>query len=318
MATNAQILGFMELFGRLAVAECNRRIAAGKGFILPSVAMAQSALESDWGQAGLMKRANAFFGVKAGGSWTGKVYSASTWEVVEGEVHNITANFRAYNSPEESMTDYYEITCSLSRYANGVSYGTDRSKWKTAKETVTALHAGGYATDGLYVQKIMNTINGRDLTDYDLLITGEGDIATLPNPSIIYTESDILQGTLVAVDGGRTYSNNMAFFDSISTNWDTAKRVDGNGTITIRGIPANAKSVKVVYEDAAATGVLSDNAKNGDSFQVLDGYKIGFTIYYEEDIDVADVKNLDIVFSYGLPAGQETFSGVLAHFVKIE
>ena len=174
MATNDEILAFMELFGSLAVAECNRRIAAGKGFILPSVAMAQSALESDWGQAGIMKKANAFFGVKAGGSWTGAIYSASTWEVVNGEQYNTVANFRAYNSPEESMADYYEITCSLSRYADGVSYGTDKSKWKTAEQTITALWKGGYATDELYVNKIMNTIRGRDLTSYDKLITGEG------------------------------------------------------------------------------------------------------------------------------------------------
>ena len=174
MATNDEILAFMELFGELAVAECNNRIAAGKGFILPSVAMAQSALESDWGQAGIMKKANAFFGVKAGGSWTGAIYSASTWEVVNGEQYNTVANFRAYNSPAESMADYYEITCSLSRYADGVSYGTDRSKWKSAEETITALWKGGYASDELYVNKIMNTINGRDLTSYDLRITGEG------------------------------------------------------------------------------------------------------------------------------------------------
>lgn len=175
MATNTEIVEFIALFSRLAIAECNNRIAQGKGFILPSVAMAQSALESDWGQAGLMKRANAFFGVKAGGSWTGKIYVANTWEVAEnGDRYNTVANFRAYDSPAESMHDYYEIMTSLSRYANGVSYGSDKSQWKSAQETITALWSGGYATDDEYVQKIMNTINGRDLTQYDNLITGEG------------------------------------------------------------------------------------------------------------------------------------------------
>lgn len=185
MATNAEIVEFIALFSKLAIAECNNRIAQGKGFILPSVCMAQSALESDWGQAGLMKRANAFFGVKAGGSWTGKIYVADTWEVAEnGEAYNTVANFRAYDSPAESMHDYYEIMTSLSRYSEGVSYGSDKSKWLTARQTISALWAGGYATDDEYVQKIMNTINGRDLTQYDSLITGEGttnpDDITLP------------------------------------------------------------------------------------------------------------------------------------------
>lgn len=175
MATNAQIKEFISLFSRLAINECNRRIAGGLPFVLPSVCMAQSALECDWGQAGLMKRANAFFGIKAGGSWTGKIYVADTWEVApNGETYNTVANFRAYDSPAESMADYYNITCTLTRYSKAWSYGSDKSKWLTAKETITAIHNGGYATDNLYVQKIMNTINGRDLTQYDALITGEG------------------------------------------------------------------------------------------------------------------------------------------------
>lgn len=182
MATNDEIKAFIQKFGKLAVAECNRRIAQGKPFILPSVCMAQSALETGWGTSGLMTKANAFFGVKAGGSWTGKVYVADTWEVVSGETVNITANFRAYDSPEEGLADYYELTTTASRYSKALSYGTDQSKWLTPRQTVTALWEGGYATDSLYVEKIMNTLNGRSLDEWDKKIDGVS--GTSPNNPI--------------------------------------------------------------------------------------------------------------------------------------
>ena len=199
MATNAEITAFIQLLGRLAVNECNNRIAAGKGFVLPSVCIAQSALETGYGTAGIMTKANAFFGIKAGGSWTGAIYTADTWEVVNGEVHNITANFRAYGSLEESVTDYYDLIGNASRYANALSYGTDKTKWKTARECVTALWAAGYATDELYVQKIMNMIEPRNMTSYDRLITGEG---TLPEDSTL-------------PDANESYSGVLAYFTEI-------------------------------------------------------------------------------------------------------
>ena len=206
MATNEEIKAFIQLFGKLAVAECNRRIAQGKPFILPSVCMAQSALESDWGQAGIMTRANAFFGIKAGGSWTGKVYTADTKEVVSGETVNITANFRAYDSPAESMADYYALTTEASRYSKALCYGSDQSKWLTPRETVTALWQGGYATDSLYVEKVMNTLNGRSLDEWDKKIDGiTGTSDTYPVPDDLGSD----------IDNTEKYSSVIAYFVEI-------------------------------------------------------------------------------------------------------
>lgn len=194
MATNDEIKAFIKLFGRLALAECNTRISQGKGFILPSVAMAQAAHESAWGTAGIMKRANAFFGIKAGGSWTGKVYRADTWEVADGESYNTTANFRAYDSPAESVHDYYELMTGASRYAGALNFGTDQSKWKSPREVVTALWKGGYATDTLYVQKVMNTLDARSMDDYDRMIDGISGTApeyTLPDDEFLPASDEI-------------------------------------------------------------------------------------------------------------------------------
>ena len=315
MATNSEIISFMELFSSLAIAECNKRIAAGKGFILPSVAMAQSALESDWGQAGIMKKANAFFGVKAGGSWTGKVYSAATWEVVQGEVHNITANFRAYDSPAESMADYYELTCSLSRYANGISYGTDRSKWLSAKETITALWKGGYASDELYVNKIMNTINGRDLTKYDALITGEGDLGSgdisLPTIKISVSKADFIVGQC-GYDSKNQKWAWSSFARCITNGPNKVIKIATAGTYIFEGLPETASVTLAMLSDGDYS---TRDITNGYSRYLKAGDEIVLNILY----DTVDAMNSAADFT--ITAGQTTSKNendVLAFFVKIE
>lgn len=196
MATNAQIESFIKEFGALAVSECNRRIANGEGFVLPSVCMAQSAIETGWGTSGLMTKANAYFGIKAGGSWTGKVYSASTWEVENGEAYNTTANFRAYNSKADSVRDYYELILSLPRYAGGVSYYPD--KVLTPRATITAIWEGGYATDEEYVSKVMNIINTRNLTAWDAKIDGITIIPEEVRNDDITIDTDVISKAYLA------------------------------------------------------------------------------------------------------------------------
>lgn len=186
-ATNEQIISFINLMGPLCVNECNRRIQAGQGFIVPSVVMAQSAHETGWGTSPIMEKANAFFGIKAGSSWTGKTFDAETWEVYDGVETTITATFRAYDSLADSVADYYNLTVNNARYAAGVSYYPD--KVKSAYDTLYAIWAGGYATDENYVPNVMNLLNGRDLTQWDAKIDGvtinpEGGYEYTPPPDI--------------------------------------------------------------------------------------------------------------------------------------
>ena len=46
--------------------------------LLASVCLAQAALESNWGESGLTKRAFNFFGFKVGSNWAGSVLSLPT------------------------------------------------------------------------------------------------------------------------------------------------------------------------------------------------------------------------------------------------
>lgn len=156
---------FLDLIVPLAQTEAERRKMAGTGFVLPSVCIGQAVLETGWGGSALMTKANAFFGIKATESWNGKVFSSSTQECYDNVNYTtITAAFRAYDTPADSVRDYYDLITNNSRYAAAVNV-TD------AGEAITAIKNGGYATSPTYVENVMSIINSNDLTQYDNVVT---------------------------------------------------------------------------------------------------------------------------------------------------
>lgn len=124
-----------------------------------SVIIAQSVLETGWGQSKIMMKANALFGIKAGRGWKGKVYSSYTNEVYDGVECTEYATFRAYDSIEESIKDYYKLI--KNNYKKALNCDSQR-------ESIQAIKNGGYATDPDYVSKIMSIINSNDFIEkYD-------------------------------------------------------------------------------------------------------------------------------------------------------
>ena len=106
-----------------------------------------------------MMKANALFGIKAGSGWKGKVYSSYTNEVYDGVECTEYATFRAYDSIEESIEDYYKLI--KNNYKKALNCDSQR-------ETIEAIKKGGYATDPDYVSKIMLIINANDFIEkYD-------------------------------------------------------------------------------------------------------------------------------------------------------
>lgn len=326
MATAAQISQFIQTLGRLAVAECNNRIAQGKGFVLPSVCIAQSAIETGWGTAGIMTRANAYFGIKAGGSWTGAVYRADTWEVANGEAYNTTANFRAYPSLAASVTDYYDLIGNNSRYSAALSFGKDRSQWKTAKACITAIWAGGYATDTLYVEKIMSTVNARNLTEYDNMVTGEGT-APIAEGNKQFPPSDWVQGSLLIIDSGRAIENNREDKTAVAVDWAKAPTITANTEYRIKGAFTDFGDydlyiARLIEDKATITGPHADGA----TIAVNANEKIGFYLKRKDGAEITDLSFLSDTFggsvidmiSATLPQGTALYPTIIAHFVKVE
>lgn len=335
MATAEEIKTFIQTLGKLAVVECNNRIANGKGFVLPSVCIAQSAIETGWGTAGIMVKANAFFGIKAGGSWTGAVYRADTWEVADGEAYNTTANFRAYSSLADSVRDYYDLIGNASRYSNALSFGTDQSKWKTPKECITAIWAGGYATDTLYVEKIMSTINARNLFEWDQKIDGISNVIEFQ--SYIFTKADFKQGSLIITDGGRSVGHNTEDQKAIALDWEKAIQLEGNTKYVVTQIdPYELYIVRLIGDSPS---IDSQPYKSGDTISIQKGEKVGFylkslpvteEVTNEEtgevttettypDLVLSNIEILNSIFQNAetYPDGAESYGAEIAFFVKI-
>lgn len=127
----------------------------GKAFGLPYEALiAQSAHESAWGQSGLTRNANNFFGVKAGDDWDGLTYSADTWEEIDGRRVEVQGEqWRAYATPLDAFVDYAYLITELDRYSAALNYPSDPYAY------IEAVWQGGFATDSQYVQKLSRTID---------------------------------------------------------------------------------------------------------------------------------------------------------------
>lgn len=134
--------------------------------ILPSVVAAQAALESGWGESELTKQANNLFGIK--GAYNGQSVTMPTAENIGGWI-TVNAQFRKYPSWSASVSDHGELVGKAPRYKAAVGE-TNYSK------SITAIWAGGYATDPAYPQKIIATIESNNLQawDRDAIAGGSG------------------------------------------------------------------------------------------------------------------------------------------------
>ena len=131
---------------------------ARKNNILPSVMLAQSILESNWGRSELSREYNNYFGIKAVKKDQGIVFE--TEEYVDGESGRYMENFKKYSSKRESFEHYAKLLSTAKRY----------EKVKTAKnykEAAKYIKEGGYATDPSYADKIISVVEKYGLNKYD-------------------------------------------------------------------------------------------------------------------------------------------------------
>lgn len=151
-----------------------------------SVVIAQAICETGWGSSTLMMNARAIFGIKASSNWKGKVYNAKTKECYDGKTYTtITDCFRAYNTYEESVEDYFNLICNSSRYKKALYC-------KSATECITAIKNGGYATSPVYIKTIMSIIDSNNLRQYDKASFVENSVDNSPN--IEQLAQDVING----------------------------------------------------------------------------------------------------------------------------
>lgn len=197
MATQAQVKAFIKQIAPIAQAKSKCRA-------LPSVCIAQACCESAYGTSPKMIRANAVFGIKVGKSkahfgnaWHDKAYSTRTKECYDGKTYvAITDMFRAYDSIEDAVEDYFDMLAACKRYKACISE-------RDPRKCITAIKNGGYATAPEYITTIMSIINRYDLTKYDGVATSQPTLRRGDRGATVKILQTWLcdKGYTVAVDG---------------------------------------------------------------------------------------------------------------------
>jgi flagellar protein FlgJ len=137
-----------------------RRAASSLG-LNPDALLAQTALETGWGQR-MPRTADGasslnLFGIKAGDDWSGERATADTVEYTNGVATPRRTAFRAYGSIEESVGDFAKLLASSPRYREVIESGND------AQAYVASMARSGYATDPDYGNKLNQVLNSGTL-----------------------------------------------------------------------------------------------------------------------------------------------------------
>lgn len=130
----------------------------------PKVLIAQSALETGWGQRVIRDNAgmssNNLFGIKATGKWKGASLSIPTVEYTDGMASRRRENFRVYEDLAQGFQDYVNLIKGSSRYSDAIANAADPDAY------LNALQEAGYATDPNYASKIRAILHGPDLGEF--------------------------------------------------------------------------------------------------------------------------------------------------------
>lgn len=141
------IASFVDTYGKMAY---DNSIKTGIPY---DFTLGQAILESGYGQSGLTKQANNFFGIK--GKYNGQsIMMRTREETSSGGSYYVMAEFRKYPSPQDSFNDHDRLFRTAPRYAEALKYPNDPIMF------LTEVKKAGYATAGNYIQVVGDVIRG--------------------------------------------------------------------------------------------------------------------------------------------------------------
>lgn len=160
MATPQQIKSFIG-----QIAPCAQYAYKTLGKVLPSVCIGMACVECGYGTAGSVKH-HSYLGQKVGTGktatqyWGGKFFTSSTKEEYQVGVHTtIKAAFRAYDSMQQCVLNYYELL--NTNLYKGVQSGV------SAAMQMQQIKACRYMTSSTEVSSVLKIIEKYNLTQYD-------------------------------------------------------------------------------------------------------------------------------------------------------
>lgn len=135
--------------------------------ILPSITIGQAIHESGWGKSDLGKAPNYnLFGIKKSDDWEGAIVNMRTGEYGANGKYYIYADFRKYNSWNESMLDHAAFFTNTPWRTENYKHVVSATDYKVAAR---ALQSAGYATDPSYASILIKIIEDNKLYEYDKL-----------------------------------------------------------------------------------------------------------------------------------------------------
>ncbi|MDA7746086.1 flagellar assembly peptidoglycan hydrolase FlgJ [Psychromonas sp.] len=146
-----------------------KQVAKSLG-ISPEVMIAQSALETGWGQKILKKpdQQSSFnlFNIKSHNNWQGESVNKNSLEVEDGVGVQRNSNFRVYQSLKESFKDYSDFIKNNKRYEQALEQGDNAGRY------IEELQQAGYATDPQYADKIKQIMSS---DNFQSVIAGDNN-----------------------------------------------------------------------------------------------------------------------------------------------
>jgi flagellar protein FlgJ len=122
----------------------------------PEVLIAQSALETGWGQKMVKgvagQQSNNLFNIKADNRWQGDKAQVNTLEYQQGVAVKQKADFRVYDDIGQSFNDFVSFVSNSERYQDAMK------KAANPQAFVQSLQDAGYATDPKYTDKVMQVM----------------------------------------------------------------------------------------------------------------------------------------------------------------
>lgn len=157
-------LAYVKKYSWLAIEEMRRT------GIPASIKLAQAIVESHSGTSPLATEANNHFGLKCGKEWTGKtMFRVDDDRDAYGFL--IESCFQSYTTIRESYmrhSDHLLNPAKMDRY--GYLFALDVLDYRAWAE---GLQKGGYSTNPLYAQILIQTIDELALREYDLRVLNE-------------------------------------------------------------------------------------------------------------------------------------------------
>ena len=146
------------------VAPAAQQSAAQAG-VPASITIAQAILESGWGESGLAKQANNFFGIKA--RRADDYAEFQTTEFRNGIAAKELARFRKFASEAQCFGAHAALLSESERYRPAMADADDPFVF------AAKLYECGYSTDPGYAKKLAGLITDFHLRDYDVKAPSE-------------------------------------------------------------------------------------------------------------------------------------------------